>query len=70
MINTWKLIGLWKESTSTPINRSNWRLNGASLAELFQYTVVTPIIGVSYGGWIPKEEEFEKTNFVKILQLT
>ena len=25
---------------------------------------------MSYGGWILKEEEFQETNFVKILQLT
>ena len=37
---------------------------------LVRYTIVTQVNGVSYGGWIPKEEEFEKTNFVKILQLT
>ena len=32
--------------------------------------VVTEVNGVSYVGWIVKEEEFEDTNFVKILQLT
>ena len=52
------------------INRSVRRLNGASLAELFHYTIITQVNRVSYGGWIPKEEKFEKTNFVKILQLT
>ena len=57
---------------SAPINRSIRCLNGASLAELFWYTgtIVTSVNGVSYGGWIPKEEEFEKTNFIRILQLT
>ena len=43
---------------------------GASLAELFRYTSVTQINGVSYGCWILKEEEFQETDFVKILQLT
>ena len=38
-------------------------------AELFRYTIVTQVDGVSYGGGILKEEEFEETNFVKILQL-
>ena len=70
--NTWKLIGLRKESTfcSALINRSIRRLNGASSTELFRYTIVTQVYAVSYGGWILKEEEFEETNFVKILQLT
>ena len=54
---------------SAPINRSIRRLYSASLAELFMYTIVTQVNGVSYVGWIVKEEEFE-TNFVKILQLT
>ena len=46
------------------------RLYSASSAELFMYTIVTRVNGVSYIGWIVKEEEFEDTNFVKILQLT
>ena len=57
----------WFEKNSTlsaQINRSIRRLNGANSAELFRYTIVTQVNGVSYGGWIPKEEEFEKTNFV------
>ena len=70
MITTWKLIGLWKESTFRADNRSIRRLNGESLAELFRYTIVTQVNRVSYGDWFPKEEEFEKTNFVKTLQLT
>ena len=57
-----------KNPLSAMINRSIRRLNGGSSAELFRYTIVTQVYGVSYGGWIPKEE-FEKTNFVKILQL-
>ena len=32
------------------------------------YTIVTQVKGVSCIGWIIKEEEFEETNFVKILQ--
>ena len=55
---------------SAPINRSSRRLYSASSAELFMYTVVTQVNRVSYVGWIVKEEEFEETNFVKILQLT
>ena len=55
---------------SVPINRSIRRLYSASSAELFMYTMVTKVNGVSYVGWIVKEEEFEETNFVKILQLT
>ena len=55
---------------SAPINRSIRRLYSASSAELFMYTTVTRVNGVSYVGWIVKEEEFEDTNFVKILQLT
>ena len=70
MINTWKLIGLRKEPLSAPINRSIRCLYSASSAELFRYTIVTQVNGVSYGGWILKEEEFEETDFVKILQLT
>ena len=49
---------------SVPINRSIRRLNGVSLAELFRYTIVTQVNGMSYGAWILKEEEFEETNFV------
>ena len=59
-----------KNPLSVPINRSIRRLNGESSAELFQYTFVTQVNRVSYGGWTPKEEELEKTNFDKILQLT
>ena len=55
---------------SAPINRSIRRLYSASSAELFMYTMVTQVNGVSYVGWIVKEEEFKDTNFVKILQLT
>ena len=55
---------------SANINRSIRRLYSASLAELFMYTMVTQVNGVSYVDWIIKEEEFEDTNFVKILQLT
>ena len=68
MINSWKLIGCEKNPHSAQINRSIRCLNGVSLAEHFRYTIVTPVNGVSYGGWILKEEELEKTNFVKILQ--
>ena len=46
------------------------RLYSGSSAELFMYTIVTQVNGVSYVGWIVKEEEFEESNFVKILQLT
>ena len=53
---------------SAPINRSIRRLYSASSAELFMYTIVTQVNGVSYFGWIIKEEEFDETNFVKILQ--
>ena len=53
-----------------PLNRSIRRLYSASSAELFRYTIVTQVNGVSYGGWILREEEFEETNFVKILQLS
>ena len=70
MINNWKLTDLWKESAFCANKRTIRRLNGASLAELFRYTIVTQVKEVSYGGWTPEEEEFEKTNFVKILQLT
>ena len=53
-----------------PINRSIRCLKyGVSSAELFSCTIVTQVNGVSNGGWILKEEEFEETNFVKILQL-
>ena len=55
---------------SAPINRSIRRLYSASSAELFMYAIVTQVNGVSYVGWSVKEEEFEETNFVKILQLT
>ena len=55
---------------SAPINRSIRRLYSASSAELFMYTIVTQVNRVSYVGGIVKEEEFEDTNFVKILQLT
>ena len=55
---------------SEPISRSTRGLNGAGLAELFRYTIVTQVNGVSYGGWILKEEEFGETSFFKILQLT
>ena len=72
--NMWSILGNWlvceKNPLFSPIDRSIRRLNGASLAEFFRYTIVTQVNGVSYGGWILKEEEFEKTNFVKILQLT
>ena len=46
------------------INRSIRRLYSASSAELFIYTIVTQVYGVSYVGWILKEEEFEETYFV------
>ena len=59
-----------KDPLSGPINRSIRCLNGASSAEFFRYTIVTQVNGVPYSGWILKEEEFEETNFVKILQLT
>ena len=55
---------------SAPINKSIRRLYSASSAELLMYTMVTQVNGVSYVGWIVKEEEFEDTNFVKILQFT
>ena len=55
---------------SAPIYRSIRRLYSASSAELVMYTIVTQVNGVSYVGWIVKEEEFEDKNFVKILQLT
>ena len=55
---------------SGPLNKSIRHLNGASSAELFRYTIVTQVNGVSHGGWILKEKEFEGTHFVKILQLT
>ena len=56
---------------SALINKSIRCLYSASSAELFMYTIVTQVNGVSsYVGWILKEEEFEDTNFVKILQLT
>ena len=55
---------------SAPINRSIRRLYSADSAELLMYTMVTQVNGVSYVGWIVKEEEFKDTNFVKILQLT
>ena len=61
---------------SAPISAPHWhfdligRLYSASSAELFMYTIVTQVNGVSYVGWIVKEEEFEESNFVKILQLT
>ena len=55
---------------SAPINRSIRRLYSANSAELLMYTMVTQVNGVSYDGWIVKEEEFKDTNFVKILQLT
>ena len=67
------LISYLREGTSlisAPINRSIRRLYSASSAELFMYTMVTQVNGVSYVGWIVKEKEFEDTNFVKILQLT
>ena len=51
---------------SSPINRSIRRLYCAYSAELFVYTMVTQVNGVSYVGWVVKEED---TNFVKILQL-
>ena len=71
MIKIRKLIGFVKTNPfSAPINRSIRRLNGASLAELFRYTIVTQVNGVSYDGWILKDEEFEETNRVTILQLT
>ena len=70
MINTWNCLVCEKNPLSAPINRSIRCLYSASLAELFRYTIVTQVNGVSYGGWILKEEEFEETNFVKILQLT
>ena len=54
---------------SAPINRSIRRLYSASSAELFMYTIVIHVNGVSYVGWMVKGEEFEETNFVKILQL-
>ena len=41
-----------------------------SSAEHFRYTIVTRFNKVSYDGWILKEEEYEETNLVKILQLT
>ena len=56
-------------SKNAPINRSIRRLNGACSAELFRYTIVTQVNGVSYGSWTLIEDEFEETNFVKILQL-
>ena len=66
--------GCEKNPLSAPINRSIRCLNGVSSGELgvssgelFGYTHVN---GVSYGGWFIKEEEFEETNCVKILQLT
>ena len=72
MINTWKLIGCeinpLSAPISAPINRSIRRLYSASSAELFMYTIVPQVNGMSYVGWIIKEEEFEETNFVKILQ--
>ena len=49
---------------SAPINRSIRRLYSASSAELTMYTIVTQVNGVSYVGWIVKEEEFEDTKFV------
>ena len=64
MINTWKLIDPLSVPISAPINRSIRRLYCASSAELFMYTIVTQVNGVSYVGWIIKEEEFEETNFV------
>ena len=74
MINTWKLIGCEMNQLSAhisaPINRSIRRLYSASSAELCMYAIVTQVNGVSYVCWIVKEEEFEDTNFVKILQLT
>ena len=60
-----------KNLLSASINRSIRHLNNAvCLAELFRYTTVTQVKGISYGGWILSEEEFEETNFAKILQLT
>ena len=70
MISTWKLSVCEKNLLSAPINRSIRSLYSVSSAELFKYTVVTQVIGMSYGGRILTEEESEKTNFVKILQLT
>ena len=73
LYNTWSILGNWlvceKNPLSAAINRPIRRLNGASSAELFQYTIVTQVNGVSFGGWVPKEEEFEKTNFGMIMQL-
>ena len=63
-------MNLLSAPISAPINRSIRRLYSASSAELIMYTTVTQVNGVSYVGWIVKEEEFEETNFVKILQLT
>ena len=72
MINTW-MDGLLCEKNllSAPKNRPIRRLNGVSLAELFRYmyTIVTQVNMVSYDVWILKEE-FQKTNFIQILQLT
>ena len=71
MINTWRLIGEINPLSapiSASINRSIRRLYSVSSAELFMYTIVTQVNGVSCLGWIIKEEEFEETNFVKILQ--
>ena len=55
---------------SAPISDQLDACNSASSAELFMYTIVTQVNGKSYVGWIVKGEEFEETNFVKILQLT
>ena len=74
LYNTWSILGNWlvcgKNPLSVPINRSIRRLNGASSTELFRYTIVTQVYGVSYGGWVQTEEEFKKTSFGTILQLT
>ena len=63
-------MNLLSAPISAPINRSIRCLYRASSAEIFMYTIVTQVNGVSYVGLIVKEEEFEETNFVKILQLT
>ena len=52
---------------SAPINRSIRRLYSVSSAELFMYTIVTQVNGVSsYLGWILKEEEFEDSFAVNL----
>ena len=73
----WSILGNWlvcevnllSAPIFAPINRSFRRLYSASSADLFMYTIVTQVNttqvnGVSYVGWIVKEEEFENTNFV------